>query len=359
MDKLKLGGLGERLKSSGSQMGKLVSGKVKEILQSQTPESKLVEEATLDHLEEANWGLNLRICGMLNSGEISGQEVVRAIKKKISSSKNPMSQILSLDLLEVCAMNCDKIFSEVASEKVVEEMVKMIDNPQTDGNARQRGFQLIRAWGESEDLAYLPVFRQTYESLKTRNTPHPLHENGRSAATVSSRVPDFDQQPFPHPDDYSIPNMGLQNVEHTAIAYRGSSFSPEERKEFLVVTRNSVELLSSMLNETEPKFVKDDLTSNMMEKCKQSQPVLQRIIESAGDDDEMLFEAFNLHDELQRVISKFEEMAAAVQLKEQTPESSRTPAIISPGQAERDDHADKTKSPKGHSSEGTDMKSTG
>lgn len=161
MDKFNLAQLGEKLKTGGAQMGRIVSDKMKEILQTPTPESKMVDEATLEILKEPNWGLNLRICAMINSGEFNGTEIVRAIKKKISS-KNFMTQGLSLDLLEACTMNCEKVFSEVASEKVLEDMTRMIENPQTDHRVKRRALQLIRAWGESEDLAYLPAFRQTY-----------------------------------------------------------------------------------------------------------------------------------------------------------------------------------------------------
>lgn len=55
-------------------------------------------------------------------------------------------------------------------------------------------------------------------------------------------------------------------------------------------------------------LLQDELTVSMLEKCKESQPVIQRIIESTTDDEVMLFEALNLHDELQQVISKYEEL---------------------------------------------------
>lgn len=158
-ERLKVGG--ERLKVGGAELGKKGWGKMKEILKGPSQEAKMVDEATADSLEEANWGLNLRICNLLNSEEYDGSEVVRAIKKKITGD-NPISQRLSLDLLETCAMNCEKVFSEVASEKVLDDMVKMIDNPQTPYANRRRAMQLIEAWGKSDDLAYLPVFRQTY-----------------------------------------------------------------------------------------------------------------------------------------------------------------------------------------------------
>lgn len=42
-----------------------------------------------------------------------------------------------------------------------------------------------------------------------------------------------------------------------------------------------------------------------MEKCKQSQPLIQMIIESTTDDEGVLFEALHLNDELQRVLSSY------------------------------------------------------
>ncbi|KAK8346879.1 hypothetical protein V6Z11_A07G248100 [Gossypium hirsutum] len=272
MDKMKLAQWGEKLKTGGAQMSRMVSGKMKEILQGPTPESKLVDEATLETLEEPNWGMNMRIWSMINSEEFNGTEIVRAIKKKISG-KNATSQRLSLDLLEACTVNCEKVASEVASEKVLEEMVKIIQNPQTYHQNREKAFDLIRGWGQSDDLAYLPVFHQTY-------------------------------MPLPPPENYPANNTGLQGND---FAYNYGSLSVEQKKELFEVTQNSLEVLSSILSTgTEPKPAKDELTESMLEKCKQSQLAIHMIIESISDDDGILFEALNLNDELQQVISKFE-----------------------------------------------------
>lgn len=165
LTKLKLASssLGERIKTSGAEMGRTITSKVKEILQTPTPESKIVDEATDESMEDPNWGLNLRICAMIGREECDGAEIVRAIKKKLVPGKiNPVTQRLSLDLLETCTSNCDKVFSAVASEKVVEDMVKLIEDSRTEDGIRVRAMQLIRAWGQSDDLEYLPIFRQTY-----------------------------------------------------------------------------------------------------------------------------------------------------------------------------------------------------
>lgn len=311
MDKTKLAALGERLKIGGerlkvggAEMGRKFSGKMKEILQGQSQEAKMVEEATSESLEEPNWGLNLRICNFLNSEEFDGSEVVRTIKKKIAS-KSPIGQRLSLDLLETCAMNCEKIFSVVASEKVLEEIVKMIDNSQTNYGNRQRALQLIEAWGKSDDLSYLPVFKQTYMNLKTREIPAE-QGNGSSAPLFYSLEEDFDGHSSIPGEEYTFPSSDQQATVDGSVAFQGILLSPEEKKELIVITRNSLEILSSLLNsETKDQ---DELLMSMAEKCRESQPVLQRIIETTTDDELMLFEALNLHDGLEQALTSYSKL---------------------------------------------------
>ncbi|KAK8717952.1 hypothetical protein V6N13_045202 [Hibiscus sabdariffa] len=324
MDRMKLAQWGEKLKTGGAQMSRIVGGKMKEILQGPTPESKMVDEATLETLEEPNWGMNMRICSMISSEQFDGTEIVRAVKKKISG-KNAVSQRLSLDLLEACTVNCEKVASEVASEKVLDEMVKMIENPQTHPGNRNRALQLIRAWGQSEDLAYLPVFHQTYMSLKERSTPLPVVDDDGNTALYQT-LESYMGEPLPPPESYPVNNAGLQGND---FAYNYGSLSVEQKKELFEVTRNSLEVLSSILSTgTEPKPLKDELTESMVEKCKQSQLAIQMIIESTTDDDGILFESLNLNDELQQVISKFEGL--------ETGSKAETTAVIPTAHAETD-----------------------
>ena len=53
-------------------------------------------------------------------------------------------------------------------------------------------------------------------------------------------------------------------------------------------------------------WLQDELTVSLMEKCKQSQPLIQMIIESTTDDEGVLFEALHVNDELQRVLAIYE-----------------------------------------------------
>ncbi|KAI3678802.1 hypothetical protein L6452_38105 [Arctium lappa] len=311
LDKLKLASssFGERLMTGGAQMSRMVGTKMKEILQAPTPESKIVDEATLETMEEPNWGLNLRICAMINSEEFNGTEIVKAIKKKISSSKSVISQRLSLELLETCTSNCDKVFSEVASEKVLEDMVAMIEDDRTDEGNRRKAVGLIRSWGESEELMYLPVFRQTHLSLKTNRIPAGS-QGGNSGPLYETMESLVYQQPL---SSRPLPDMDLMGIEDDISPFSYGGQSVEQKKELLVVSRNSLDLLSSILDSgMEPIPINDELTVSMLEKCKESLPSIQRIAETTTDDDILLFEALNLHDELEQVISRCAEIKATV-----------------------------------------------
>lgn len=169
----KVSAFGERLKIGGAEVGRKMSAgmssmsfKVKELFQGPNQEDKLVEEATSEAHEEPDWAMNLDICDMMNHEKVNSLEVIRAIKRRIMM-KSPRIQYLALVLLETCVKNCEKAFSEVAAERVLDEMVKMIDDPQTVVNNRNKALVLIEAWGESTcELRYLPVYEETYKVSK-------------------------------------------------------------------------------------------------------------------------------------------------------------------------------------------------
>jgi len=168
----KVNALGERLKIGGVEVGRKMSEgmssmsfKVREFFQGPNQADKLVEDATSEALDEPDWALNLDLCDLINTDKLSSVELIRGIKKRIMV-KSPRVQYLALVLLETCVKNCEKAFSEVAAERVLDEMVKLIDDPQTVVNNRNKALMMIEAWGESTgELRYLPVFEETYKVL--------------------------------------------------------------------------------------------------------------------------------------------------------------------------------------------------
>ncbi|KAA8525801.1 hypothetical protein F0562_007656 [Nyssa sinensis] len=59
---------------------------------------------------------------------------------------------------------------------------------------------------------------------------------------------------------------------------------------------------------TSELYWQDDLTTTVVEQCHQSQFTMQRIIETAGDNEALLFEALNVNDEIQKVLLKYENL---------------------------------------------------
>ncbi|KAL2329248.1 hypothetical protein Fmac_022675 [Flemingia macrophylla] len=334
----KVNALGERLKVGGAEVGRKMSAgmssvsfKVKEFFHDPIPShaDKLVGDATSEALHHPHWPIILHICDLTNADRLNTAELVRAIKKRVVA-KSPRTQYLALVLLEALAKNCDKAFLEVATERVLDEMVKLIEDPLTAVSNRNKALMMIEAWGESTtELRYLPVYAQTYKSLKSRGFRFPGRDNEslapiftpppRSSAAPEAGVNlehliqrDIHAQGFstvtPTPPSASAPeadvSLGHLMQQHNVHV---QSFTSQQTKEAFEVAINSIELLSTVLSTSKPEDVlKDDLTTTLVQQCRQSQSTVHRIIETAGDNEALLFEALDVNDEIQKVLSNYE-----------------------------------------------------
>ncbi|CAO2832321.1 unnamed protein product [Amaranthus hypochondriacus] len=323
----KVTSLGERLRISGTEVGKKMSEgvssmsfKMKEFFQGPNQADKIVEEATAETLEEPDWATYLEICDMVNHERINSVELIRGLKKRIML-RTPRIQYLALVLLETIVKNCEKAFSEVASERVLDEMVKLIDDPQTVVMNRNKALMLIESWGESSnELRYLPVFEETYKSLRSRGIRFPGRDD-------ESLAPIF------------TPPRSVSEAElEASLAQRDipvQSFSAEDTAEAFNVARNSIELLSTVLSSSPQQDVlKDDLTTTLVHQCRQSQSTIQRIVETAGDNEALLFEALNVNDEIQKVLDKYEDMKSP-SIVPAAPEPAMIPVAVEPEESPR------------------------
>ncbi|CAA0813111.1 Target of Myb protein 1 [Striga hermonthica] len=80
--------------------------------------------------------------------------------------------------------------------------------------------------------------------------------------------------------------------------------------------------------------LQDDLTVTLLQQCRQSQYTVQTIIETAGDNEALLFEALNVNDEIQKVLSKYEEMKKPLDVP-QEPEPAMIPVAVEPDESPR------------------------
>nr|GLL38821.1 TOM1-like protein 2 [Ipomoea trifida]GMD49543.1 TOM1-like protein 2 [Ipomoea batatas]GMD58503.1 TOM1-like protein 2 [Ipomoea batatas] len=328
-DKLmdKVSSFGEILRIGGSEVGQKISAgmssmsfKMREFFQGPNQVDMLIEEATAETLDGPDWETNLELCDMINQDRINSVEVIRGIKKRIVLT-SPRIQYFALVLLETVAENCDKAFSEIAAEKVLDDMVKLIDDPQTVVNNRNKALMLIESWGESSsELRYLPVFEVTYKSLKERGISFPCRNNESLDAPPRS-ITD------------SEPSATFAQQIHDDIP-PPFTFSAEQIKEIFDVSRNSAELLSTvLLSSPQPDALQDELTTTLAEQCRHSINTVQGVIQTAGDNETLLFEALNVNDELQKALSKYEDMmkpSAALSVTAQAPAPAMVPVATEP-----------------------------
>lgn len=333
----KVNALGERLKISGAEVSRKMSTgvtsmsfKMKEFFQGQNMADKIVDEATPETMDGPDWATNLEICDMANTGKVNSVELIRAIKRRIML-KTSRVQYLALVLLETVVKNCEKAFSEIAAERVLDEMVKLIDDPQTIVNNRNKALMLIEAWGESGDeLRYLPVYEETYKSLRSRGIRFPGRDD-------ESLAPIFTPpRSVPAAEPYSdVAQDGYQEIPDESFAPVRVVPPPVQVNDAFEVARNSVELLSTVLSSSpQNEALEDDLTTTLVQQCQQCQYTIQRIVETAGDDESQLFEALSIHDELQKVLSKYEGLKEPV-VAEPEPEPAMIPVSVEPEESPR------------------------
>ncbi|KAH6809760.1 Target of Myb protein 1 [Perilla frutescens var. frutescens] len=315
----KVNQLGERLKIGGSEVGQKLSAgmssmsfKMKEFFKGPSQIDNLIEEATTEALDEPDWATNLELCEMINRGRINSVEFIRGMKKRIMSM-SPRIQYLTLVLLETFVKNCDKAFSEVAAERVLDDMVKLIEDPHTVINNRNKALLLIESWGESNELRCLPTYKETYKGLRSKGVSFPgLNNENLGVLSTPPR---------------SVTASELLQLDHEIPAQR---LSAEQTKEALDVARNSIELLNSVLSSSPPEdILRDDLSITLSRQCRKSQCTIQTIIGTAGDNEALLFEALNVNDEIQKVVSKYEDLKKAVMVP-QEPQPVLLPVSIEP-----------------------------
>lgn len=325
----KVTSLGERLKISGTEVGKKMSAgmssmsfKMKEFFQGPNQADKIVEEATSEAFDEPDWATNLEICDMINHESVNSVELIRGIKKRIML-KSPRIQYLALALLETIVKNCEKAFSEVAAERVLDEMVKLIDDPETVVNNRNKALMLIESWGESsEELRYLPVYEETYKSLRSRGIRFPGRDNESLAPifTPPRTIPEAET------------NVRLEDYDHDIPV---QTFSSEQTKEAFDVARNSIELLSTVLTSSpQQDALEDDLTTTLVQQCLSSQSTIMRIIDTSGDNEALLFEALNVNDEIQKILTEYEGLKKPM-MTQHEPEPAMIPIAVEPEESPR------------------------
>eukprot|EP00035_Acanthoeca_spectabilis_P020942 m.435420 g.435420 ORF g.435420 m.435420 type:complete len:772 (-) comp17847_c0_seq1:52-2367(-) len=152
--------------------------------------SRLVEQATSESLLEVNWALNLQITDLVRSGEVSGKEAIRQIKKRMFN-RNANVVLYTLTLLEALVKNCGgPVQSEVATRDFMDQFRRLVRG--SIATVKPRCLELIQTWAHAfEGQPRYKVVPDTYNVLRMEGHEFPPHNPHGDAMFVAEVAPEW------------------------------------------------------------------------------------------------------------------------------------------------------------------------
>mmetsp|Transcript_11454 Transcript_11454/g.26061 ORF Transcript_11454/g.26061 Transcript_11454/m.26061 type:complete len:524 (+) Transcript_11454:46-1617(+) len=329
----------------------------------QTELGRLVENCTSDLLIGPDWGANMNVCDQINAlGEDGSREGLKCMRKRLKH-KNPKVQILTLTLLETAMKNCGINFHlQVASSEFMKELAAIGGKKiAVDGNVQEKALELIQAWAEAfhELRDDLPMFDEVYHKLKAEGIRFPARNvdampplftpgqtgggrsggSGRGSGTggrpAVRSTPAVEQQLFsiddegsptpparqPAPQPSHRPPQTQQPRQQQQQQSRQPRQPPpaprdgvnaDKLKNDLDLVRNNCELLSEMVSSSDTiaeDISQNDLVRELAATCETMQKRVTSLITEIGDEDSICA-LLAVNDELNRVLTMYEEAAA-------------------------------------------------
>ncbi|KAG6488033.1 hypothetical protein ZIOFF_056791 [Zingiber officinale] len=273
----------------------------------------LVDRATSDMLIGPDWAMNLEICSILNHDPGQAKDAVKIIRKRIGS-KNLKVQCLALTLLETVMKNCgDIVYMYVAEKDLLHKMVKIVTKKHPDHRVKEKILALIDTWQEAlgGPQARYPQYYAAYQELLRAGAVFPK----RSERSVPAYTPQTSPlQPYPP----SARGHGYQNDAP------GSSVKPTFDFPVLSLSeiqnaRSIMDVLADMLNAFDPgnkEGLKQEVIVDLVSQCRAYRQRVVHLVNTTSDE-ELLSQGLALNDDLQKVLSKHDALAAGLAVHEE------------------------------------------
>lgn len=138
----------------------------------------IVDKATSETLVSENWDLNLQVCDLIHTRPDGPKDAMKAIKKRLLSSKTTKVSLLTLSLLESCVNNCgQRFYVHVVGKEFLPDFIKHLKSKGLDSNVKSKMLDLIQIWaiGLSADASTAAI-KQEYHHLVSSGFQFPPRE---------------------------------------------------------------------------------------------------------------------------------------------------------------------------------------
>ncbi|CCH44400.1 Vacuolar protein sorting-associated protein [Wickerhamomyces ciferrii] len=142
-----------------------------------------IEKATDESIPfgETDLSTSLEITDLIRSKQVLPKDAMRSLKKRLTSSKNPNTQLSTLHLIDTCVKNGGYHFIvEISTREFIDSINLIIRDDETNENVRDLALDLIQNWS----LAFKDNFQFKYLGQIYEN----LQKSGYSFPTVGSEI---------------------------------------------------------------------------------------------------------------------------------------------------------------------------
>lgn len=282
-----------------------------------SPVAQAIERATDPMLLTTDWGKNLEICDMINTGgQAAVTSATRMLRRQLRSDQ-PKTVMLALELTDTCVKNCAfELHRAVASKAFMGDVVALAEGKK-GFEPQELSLKLIQEWGKEfkATRSELPGFFDTYVGLKTKGAAFPESE---SSAPVFSPPPQITAEEPPQTGHASASALAAASSgpgpsalpgaspAHPAPSPTGGSgeASMDKLRQDLVAVEEKIKLCREMLPES-PGIEHDEALSEVVGFLEACQPRLSDLIEAGMQDilsEDILSHTLHVFDELQKTL---------------------------------------------------------
>lgn len=279
-----------------------------------------VKRATNDTLIGPDWAINIDLCDIINMDPRQAKDALKLLKKRLGS-KSPKTQLLALFVIETLSKNCgDHVFQQMVERDILRDMVKIVKK-KPDLNIREKILNLIDSWQEAlgGPRGRYPQYYGAYNELRAAGVEFPPREDNSVAIFTPQTQPT------------SFPSAAYPHSEYEEAAVEASLNSDAAAAELsLSEIQNAEELTDvfmQMLSALDPKNsqdLKQEVIVDLVEQCRAFQTRVMNLVNNSIDE-ELLIKGLALNDNLQRVLTKYEDMEKGISVSEPRTQETLVP----------------------------------